>query len=110
MLDMSPAAGVLSQPFVSESEKKHYFYPQYVEYVRYMTRLGVRADGFSDYVYQQNAHKTADQFKQMPEYADFLAWMRDTQAGARKCRPSKDSPHGLSFPDNFKVWLSGERW
>lgn len=38
-----------------------------------------------------------------PDYQNFMAWMRETKAGARPC------PAG-QFPNNFKFWVEGGRW
>jgi hypothetical protein len=48
----------------------------------------------------------------LPEYQDFKKWMHSEKPALhnRFCRANKDLPYGLKFPENFKVWLTGERW
>jgi hypothetical protein len=112
MFDMSRAAMAPIQPVTTKADESHPLFPKYREYVAGMSALGVQAQPFSGYVYCHNRDQISDLFSAMPEYQDFKKWMHTEKPGLtnRRCRPSKDMPHGLSFPENFKVWLTGERW
>jgi hypothetical protein len=110
MFDMSAAAIAPRYPSISAKDREHPRFREYNAYLSGMIRLGVQASCFSDWLSCSEANERQDSWAEHPQYPAFLAWMRETKAGARKCRPSKDFPEGRSFPENFKIWLTGERW
>jgi hypothetical protein len=110
MMDMSAAALPPRHGPVFPSDTSHPLYPEYRAYRNNMTRLMVEAAGFRDWLVCRQSEENRDSWARHPEYPDFIAWMRQTRAGGRHCRPTKDMPYGLAFPENFKVWLTGERW
>lgn len=103
-MDISAAALPPRQPYVSEKERMHPKYPEYRNHVSAMTRLLVEAPSFADWLAQSTYHAKLDTEAKHPRYPEFLAWMRATRGGARKC------PAGNAFPANFHYWLNGGRW
>jgi hypothetical protein len=81
-------------------------FPQYRQYRSSMNRLMVQSDSFADWLYHVEQETIRDGWAKHPRYREFLAWMRQTKAGARKCPGSP----GNAFPQNFQYWLEGNRW
>lgn len=82
-------------------------HPRYAEYRSYrsgMTRLMVEASGFKVWLASVERDERDGRIMQHPRFREFQAWMRQTQAGGRKC------PAGNAFPQNFYHWLEGGRW
>lgn len=103
-MDISAAALPPIHGPITEQDRKHPRFPEYQHWRANMARLLVRADGFKDWLYQQEQSEYRDSWASHERYPEFLSWMRETKAGARKC------PAGNVFPENFKHWLSGGRW
>lgn len=103
-MHMSAAAFPPIHGEITDQDRTH---PRFAEYSRWrasMSRQLVRADGFKDWLYQQEQNEMRDRWAAHESYPDFLAWMRETKAGGRKC------PAGSYFPVNFQFWLEGGRW
>ena len=109
-MDMSAAALPAHSGRSNESDKTHPLYNEWRRFESGCTRLMIDGQNFSDWLYQREQNAMRDDWAKHPEFPAFQAWMRATKAGGRSCRPTKNLPHGLVFPENFKVWLTGERW
>lgn len=102
-MDMHKAALPPQHGPVTAEDRRHPRYPEYSRHRAAMAALLVEAPGFKDWLRQSEAEAVRDEWAKHPRYPEFLAWMRKTKGGARRC------PAGL-FPDNFKHWLEGGRW
>jgi|ERR1019366_2515199 hypothetical protein len=102
-MDISPACSPPIQPHISDADRSHLFFAEYMRYRSSMSRLLVEADSFSDWLYQHQSQKIRDNATKHQRYPEFLGWMRHTQGGAKTC------PAG-NFPSNFQFWLDGGRW
>jgi hypothetical protein len=102
-MDISPACLPPVQAPIYEVDRKHQRFKEYMAWRSSMTRQLVYADGFAEWLSQSIRMENNDAWAKHSLYPAFLSWMRETQAGARKC------PHG-SFPDNFQAWMKGHRW
>lgn len=100
-MNMSKAALPPIQPHVSDADRAHYLFPVYQAYRNAMSVRLVEADSFATWLASRESEAIAAQWHRHAAYPAFLAWMRETQAGARG---------KLRFPDNFIAWLDGERW
>lgn len=103
-MNMSPSAIAPRQSPISETDRAHPLFGEYNCYRSSMSILLVEAASFSDWLFQRERQKADDIAAQHPRFPEFQAWMRDTRAGGRRC------PGGVSFPANFKYWLTGGRW
>lgn len=101
MTEMSPAAEPPRQPPISEADKKHPRFAEYMIYRGAMIRQLVEASSFPDWLRQ--AERDTGELMLDPRYPEFLQWMRDNKGGRRPC------PVGV-FPANFRYWLQGGRW
>lgn len=109
-MDMSVAALPAISGRANEADKKH---PRYNEWQRYESscrRNMINGTNFKNWLSSLEAGENRDTWAKHPEYKNFMAWMRETQAGARKCQPTQDRPNGFVFPENFKFWIAGSRW
>jgi hypothetical protein len=104
-MDMSPAALPPRSPVITQQDRRHPRFPEYDRYRMGCVRLMVRAHDFSDWLHQGEAEAVRDKAADHPRYQEFMAWMRQTQAGRRKCPVP-----GGAFPQNFYHWLEGGRW
>ena len=102
-MNMSQAALPPRQPSITERDRAHPQFRAYQAYCSSMSTQLVEASAFSDWLHQQEQHAASDQAATDTRYPEFLAWMRQTKAGGRKC------PAG-AFPANFRYWLDGARW
>lgn len=102
-MDMSKAALPPRYIPISEEDRNHPRFNEYMVWRGNMSRLMVEASSFADWLYQKEFQEKCDNWCNHPKYNEFLNWMRATKAGARKC------PAG-AFPENFKFWLNGNRW
>ena len=109
-MDISPAAQPPIQPPVSDKDREHPRWRQYEAHRNFCIQKMITANSFEGWLYQHEAEKRSTAWSKHERYPEFLAWMRETQAGGRKCLPSKDWPDGIYFPDNFIHWLEGGRW
>lgn len=103
MTAISPAALPPVQPLISEAQRKHAMFNDYMNYRANMSRLLLQADSFSEWLAQSTDQADRNNAALHPRYQEFLQWMRDNKGGARRC------PAG-SFPLNFNYWLQGNRW
>lgn len=103
-MDMSAAALPPRMPHISEQDRQHPRFGEYRTYRAGCSRLMIDAASFQDWLRSTENGEYRDNWAKHPQYPAFLAWMRATKGGARKC------PAGNSFPDNFKYWMTGERW
>lgn len=104
-MDMSAAALPPRLGHYSEKDRQHPRFNEYMAYRQGMIRLMVDCSAFSDWLYQVEGQEFRDNWAKHPEYPNFLAWMRATQAGARKAPIEQNG-----FPFNFQYWLKGGRW
>ena len=102
-MEISPACLPPRQPVIREQDRSHPRFREYLSYRSSMTNQLAEASSFSDWLYQNEQEAIRANAADHPQYPAFLAWMRQTKAGARRC------PKG-DFPQNFKFWLSGGRW
>lgn len=109
-MDMSAAALPPRSGHYSHQEEQHPLFPLYRQKLNSCARLMIDAPDFADYLYQYEQQELSESAAQRPEYPDFMAWMRETKGGGRPCCPTRDMPHGLSFPANFYFWIEGGRW
>jgi hypothetical protein len=109
-MDISPAALPPIHGTYSPADEQHPRFREYRDYRNWCSRTLIRCESFANWLSSKERQEESDRWGDHPEYPAFLAWMRATRAGARACRPTPDRPRGLSFPENFKVWLTGERW
>lgn len=109
-MDMSKAALPPWRGRYSEKDVKDVLFPQYRQYLNFCAIKMINSSDFKDWKYQKRQAEISDEWGRHPQYQEFLAWMRGTKAGGRKCLPSKDLPNGLAFPSNFQYWLNGGRW
>lgn len=109
-MDMSKAALPAISGNASNADKSHPLYKEWLAYESGCRLQMINGQDFKNWLYQREQSEYRDNWKNHPEFNAFIRWMRETQAGARNCRPTKENPNGLVFPENFKVWLTGERW
>lgn len=109
-MDMHAAALPPRSGRYGKADQEHPLFPLYREHLTSCARLMVDASDFRDWLFQHNAAVERDAWAARPEYPEFLAWMRETKAGGRRCCPTRDNPNGLAFPHNFAFWLEGGRW
>ena len=109
-MDMSAAALPAISGFATKADENHPLYNEWKAQEAACRLRMINGQDFSSWLFQREAGANRDAWAKHPDYAAFIAWMRETQAGARKCKATKDLPYGLAFPENFKVWLTGERW
>lgn len=112
MLNMSKAAIAPNLPYITEKDRSHPSFSKYETYRQSRIQLGINCQSFSQWLNSTAIEEYRDEWANHPRYPEFQKWMHTEKPGLtnRRCRPSKDLPHGLSFPENFKVWLTGERW
>lgn len=103
-MDISKAAMAPHYGIASVTDRQHPLFPLYDQYRSNMSRLMVDASDFRDWLYQYERNLRNDNAAKDPDYPDFLAWIRETKAGGRKC------PGGDVFPRTFHYWLNGGRW
>lgn len=109
-MDMSKAAMPAISGRANEADKSHPLYNEWRKYEAGCARNMINGQNFRDWLYQREQNEMRDDWAKHAQYPAFLSWMKSTKAGGRACRPTKDMPGGLNFPENFKVWIDGERW
>lgn len=109
-MDMSAAALPAISGRASEAERNHPLYNEWLKAEQFCRQKMINGQDFKNWLFQREASANRDMWAQHDEYRPFMAWMRENQAGARPCQPTKDRPRGLAFPENFQFWLSGGRW
>lgn len=109
-MDMSKAALPAISGTATKADETHPLYNEWRKAEASNRRNLINGQNFKDWLYQREQNANRDDWAKHAQYPAFLVWMRETKAGGRNCRPTKDMPYGLSFPENFKAWLEGERW
>jgi hypothetical protein len=109
-MDMSKAALPPRSGYYTRADQAHPLFGLYRQYLTFCAAKMIDAPDFRDWLYQHNYLKLTDNAARDPEYPAFLAWMRETKAGARSCCAGADLPEGLKFPENFRYWQAGGRW
>ena len=99
-MDMSAAALPAISGRFSETDRAHPLFREWQQSESFAARQMINGQNFADWLYQHNQAATRDDWARHEQYPAFLAWMRANRGGAR----------GPRFPDNFKLWLKGERW
>ena len=102
-MDMSPAAIAPRSPCISAADRAHPLFAEYQKHLASCRRLMIEAARFDDWLSCRSREQRADNHAADPRYPEFLAWMRTTKAGGRRC------PAG-AFPENFTFWCNGGRW
>lgn len=100
-MHISKAALPPHKPFVSSDDKQHPDYPMYLIYCDACSTSLIERESFRDWVRSRKLRIKTGQWREHPQYREFLKWMQETSAGART---------QLTFPENFQAWLTGERW
>lgn len=100
-MDMSAAALPAISGQASDADRNHPLHREWRQAEASCRRLMINGQNFKDWLYQRGQNEYRDNWAKHPQYPNFLAWMRETKAGGRG---------KLGFPENFKAWLSGERW
>jgi hypothetical protein len=109
-MDMSKAALPPRSASYSKQDEQHPLFPLYRQYAQSRTHLMIDCEAFRDWLFSYERQQRDESFMAHPRFAEFQQWMRDNQAGARPCCPTRDLPRGVSFPANFVYWLDGGRW
>lgn len=102
-MHISKAALPPIQPRTNDADRTHPDFPAYQLYRSGMSNNLLEADGFRSWLHSRTFYAKLEEWVSHPEYPAFRAWMWDNQGGDKKrCN--------LQFPENFKAWLSGQRW
>jgi hypothetical protein len=110
MVTISKAALPPIQPHISEADRNNPLFPQYQLYRSAMNVLLVEAMSFASWRSAGEREARDRAIMAHPKFKEWQAWMQANRAGARPCRPSKEYPKGVAFPETFYAWLEGERW
>lgn len=102
-MNMSKAALPPRYGKASKADEAHPLFTIYRQYRSSMSSLLVNSVDFRDWLCSYEAQLVSDNATKLPEYPEFMDWMKANQGGARKC------PAGV-FPHNFHFWIDGGRW
>lgn len=103
-MDMSAAALPPKSGHYTEADRADPDFREYQDHLSSCRRLMIDASDFRNWKFQKEQNAIRDDAAADPLYPAFLAWIRETKAGGRKC------PAGDYFPKNFEYWKSGCRW
>lgn len=102
---MSAAALPPINGVILPADRQHPRFREYQTYRSSCARLMIDCPSFRNWLSTTERQERDDEWAKHPQYPAFLAWMRQTRGGARATSKGK-----LCFPENFKLWLEGERW
>lgn len=109
-MDMSSAALPPRSGQYTKRDEAHPLFNVYRQYQASRRNLMIDCEDFRDWLSCYEREQMSDHYAKHPRFSEFQQWMRDEQAGRRKCLPTRDLPNGLCFPANFIYWIDGGRW